>query len=59
MAGVGLAMTNWASLAVLLVCVLLGHLYRVCVEEQALLRSIGQPYVEYMRHTRRFIPGIL
>jgi protein-S-isoprenylcysteine O-methyltransferase Ste14 len=58
MTGVGLAMTNWASLAVLLLCVLLGHLYRVRVEEQALMRTIGQPYVEYMRHTRRFIPGI-
>ena len=58
MTGVGLAMTNWASLAVLLVCVLLGHLYRVRVEEQALMQSIGQPYVEYMRDTRRFIPGI-
>jgi protein-S-isoprenylcysteine O-methyltransferase Ste14 len=59
MTGVGLAMTNWASLVVLLLCVLLGHVYRVRVEEQALMRSIGQPYVDYMRHTRRFIPGIL
>jgi protein-S-isoprenylcysteine O-methyltransferase Ste14 len=59
MTGVGLAMTNWASLAVLLVCVLIGHVYRVRIEEQALMRSIGQPYVDYMRHTRRFIPGIV
>lgn len=58
MAGVGLAMTNWASLAALLLCVLAGHLYRVRVEEQALVRAIGQPYVDYMRHTRRFIPGV-
>ena len=56
MLGVGLAMTNWASLAALLVCVFLGHFYRVRIEEQALIRAIGQPYVEYMRHTKRFIP---
>jgi protein-S-isoprenylcysteine O-methyltransferase Ste14 len=56
MLGVGLAMTNWASLVALLVCVFAGHFYRVRIEEQALVRTIGQPYVEYMRRTRRFIP---
>lgn len=56
MLGVGLAVTNWASLTVLLLSVFLGHLYRVSVEEKALIRTIGQPYIEYMRHTRRFIP---
>jgi protein-S-isoprenylcysteine O-methyltransferase Ste14 len=56
MLGVGLAVTNWASLAVLLTGVLLGHLYRVHVEEKALMQTIGQPYIDYMRRTRRFIP---
>jgi protein-S-isoprenylcysteine O-methyltransferase len=58
MIGVGLALTNWASLLVLCICVLLGHLYRVRVEEKALIRAIGQPYIEYMRHTKRFIPWV-
>jgi protein-S-isoprenylcysteine O-methyltransferase Ste14 len=58
MMGVGLAMTNWASLLVLCLCVLLGHMYRVRVEERALIQAIGQPYVEYMRHTKRFIPWV-
>jgi protein-S-isoprenylcysteine O-methyltransferase Ste14 len=58
MLGVGLAMTNWASLAVLLLCVFLGHFYRVRVEELALLQTIGQPYSEYMRRTKRFIPWV-
>lgn len=56
MLGVGLALTNWASLAALLVCVFVGHSYRVAVEEKALIRVLGQPYLEYMRRTRRFIP---
>ena len=56
MLGVGLAMTNWASLVALLIFVLIGHLYRVSVEEKALSRTIGQPYVEYMHRTKRFIP---
>lgn len=58
MLGVGLAVTNWASLAALLICVFLGHLYRVRVEEKALIQTIGQPYIEYMQHTRRFIPKV-
>jgi protein-S-isoprenylcysteine O-methyltransferase Ste14 len=58
MLGVGLAMTNWASLACLLTCVFAGHLYRVNVEERELVHAIGQPYVEYMRRIRRFIPRI-
>ncbi len=59
MLGVGLAMTNWASLLVLLMCVFLGHMYRVRVEEKALIRAIGRPYIEYMHHTKRFIPLVL
>ncbi len=58
MLGVGLALTNWASLIALLLCVFSGHIYRVRVEEQALIQTIGQPYVEYMQHTRRFIPWV-
>jgi protein-S-isoprenylcysteine O-methyltransferase Ste14 len=56
MLGIGLAMTNWASLATLLVCVFLGHMYRVSVEEKALSQTVGQSYVEYTHHTKRFIP---
>ena len=56
MLGGGLAMTNWASLVALLTCVLIGHMYRVSVEEKALSQTIGQPYIEYMHHTKRFIP---
>lgn len=59
MLGVGLALENWAGLAALLTCVLLGHSYRIYVEEQTLIQTIGQPYVAYMRHTKRFIPWVL
>lgn len=58
MLGVGLAMTNWASLAGLLICVFIGHLYRVKVEEKELIRAIGLPYIAYMQRTRRFIPWV-
>ncbi len=56
MLGVGLAVTNWASTLVLLTCVFAGHLYRVKVEEKALVQAFGQTYIDYMQRTRRFIP---
>lgn len=54
--GIGLAVTNWVSLLVLLFCTLVGYTYRVLVEEQALRTALGQPYMEYMQRTKRFIP---
>ena len=58
MLGVGLVMTNWASLIALLACVFLGHIRRVSIEEKALIRTIGQPYIEYMQRTKRFVPWV-
>ena len=58
MLGVGLAMTNWASLLALFFCTVVGHLYRVHIEEEALSRTIGRSYLEYRRHTWRFIPFV-
>jgi protein-S-isoprenylcysteine O-methyltransferase Ste14 len=54
--GFGLVLTNWASLAAIILCNAVGFSYRVMVEERVLARSLGQPYVAYMRRTRRLIP---
>jgi len=56
--GAGLALANWASLVVALAISLIGLLYRVRVEERALIAALGQPYVDYMRQTKRFIPFV-
>jgi protein-S-isoprenylcysteine O-methyltransferase Ste14 len=58
MLGVGLATTNWIGLVVLLLLTFTGHLYRVHVEEKALIQAIGQPYTLYMQRSKRFIPGV-
>lgn len=54
--GIGLSLGNWMAAAVLLVLVALTYVYRVRVEERALLGVIGEPYRQYMARTRRFIP---
>jgi protein-S-isoprenylcysteine O-methyltransferase Ste14 len=57
--GMGLALGNWLSLAVLLVGVIGGYAYRVRIEERALLASMGDRYAAYMKRTRRFVPFIV
>ena len=56
--GLGLAMTNWISLVLVLLGALIGYGYRVRVEERALCAGIGDAYREYMQRTRRFIPYV-
>jgi protein-S-isoprenylcysteine O-methyltransferase Ste14 len=54
--GIGLALANWISLAVLMGAVSAVYGYRVGVEERALLATIGDSYRRYMSRTKRFVP---
>jgi protein-S-isoprenylcysteine O-methyltransferase Ste14 len=56
--GIGLISGNWISLFALVVFPLLGILYRIHVEEKALLRSFGSSYQEYADRTKRLLPRI-
>jgi protein-S-isoprenylcysteine O-methyltransferase Ste14 len=57
--GIGIALGNWASVAVLVVVSVAVYSYRVAVEERALIQTIGEPYLTFMRTRKRFIPFIL
>jgi protein-S-isoprenylcysteine O-methyltransferase len=56
--GIGLILGNWVSVAALVVLPLGGILYRIHVEERALLRHFGPAYQEYAGRTKRLLPGI-
>jgi protein-S-isoprenylcysteine O-methyltransferase len=56
--GLGLCLDNWASLAVLVVPIFLVFLWRMRVEESALLQGLGDPYSGYMSRTKRLIPAV-
>lgn len=56
--GIGLALTNRSSLAVIVTVAFLAYSYRVRVEEQALIQTLGRPYLDYMGSTKKLIPGI-
>ena len=57
--GIGLALGSWLSLSLLVIAAIATYSYRVAVEERALLDTIGEPYVAYMKERKRFIPYIL
>ena len=54
--GIGLALDNWASLAILVFGTAALYSYRVRVEERALRGTLGQAYEDYMQRTTRFVP---
>ncbi|MCY0969045.1 methyltransferase family protein [Chryseobacterium wangxinyae] len=56
--GLGLFLNNWLSLFVAFVPTFLGFLYRIKVEEQALLQKFGNEYLEYQKKTKKLIPYI-
>jgi protein-S-isoprenylcysteine O-methyltransferase Ste14 len=57
--GIGLALGNWISFALLTFATIATYAYRVAVEERALLEAIGEPYGSYMKGRKRFIPYIV
>ena len=56
--GVLVALTNPLSFLGL-IPPLAGYAYRIRVEERALMRDLGEPYVDYMRRTKRLVPFLV
>jgi protein-S-isoprenylcysteine O-methyltransferase Ste14 len=56
--GVGLALGNWAALAILLVVPTAGLLVRIQFEERALLDGLGEPYRRFAESRPRLFPGL-
>jgi protein-S-isoprenylcysteine O-methyltransferase len=56
--GLALALGNWVSMLIILIPVFAVFLWRMKIEEAALLKGLGEPYRSYMNHTKRLVPGI-
>jgi protein-S-isoprenylcysteine O-methyltransferase Ste14 len=56
--GLGLALGNWAALAVLAVVPTVGLLVRIRFEERALLEGLGEPYRRFAASRPRLFPGL-
>ena len=51
-------MGNWGTLAIVLLGMPPLFVYRIRVEERALVERLGAPYASYMSRTRRLVPGL-
>ena len=56
--GIGLALGNWAALAVLAVVPTAGLIVRIRIEERALLDGLGEPYRRFAASRPRLFPGL-
>jgi len=56
--GLGLCLGNLASLLILIVPILFAFLWRIRVEEKALIEALGTHYRAYMERTKRLIPFV-
>jgi protein-S-isoprenylcysteine O-methyltransferase Ste14 len=58
LAGAGIALDNWLSVAALLLIPLVGVLVRIPVEEARLVQGLGHRYREYASKTWRLVPHL-
>jgi protein-S-isoprenylcysteine O-methyltransferase Ste14 len=56
--GYGLAVQNWLSLIIAILLPTIALLYRIKIEEEALVKGIGTEYEAYQKKTKKLIPGI-
>jgi protein-S-isoprenylcysteine O-methyltransferase Ste14 len=54
--GLGWALGNWVSFIIIFFPILFAFIHRINIEERALVSSVGEEYIEYMRETKRLIP---
>jgi len=58
LAGLGLMLTNWLSLLVVVLLPLTTLVWRIRVEEHALSDALGARYDEYAAGRKRLVPGV-
>ncbi len=56
--GLGLSFSNWLSTLIIFIPILTAFIYRIRVEEKALLDAMGEEYLNYSKVTKRLIPKI-
>lgn len=56
--GLGIYLNNWISLVLAFLPPFLAFVYRIKVEEQALIEQFGEEYIQYRKTTKRLIPFI-
>ena len=56
--GISVCLSNWLSIMLMIIPVLVGYLNRINIEEKFMEEQIGQKYLDYQLRTKRLIPLI-
>jgi protein-S-isoprenylcysteine O-methyltransferase Ste14 len=56
--GISTCLSNWLSVLLMIIPVLLGYLNRIKVEEKFMVEQLGQNYQDYKKRTKKLIPAI-
>lgn len=56
--GWAITLWNWVAMGIVLVPIFVAFVRRMKVEESALTEALGDQYREYMRRTKRLVPGV-
>jgi protein-S-isoprenylcysteine O-methyltransferase Ste14 len=56
--GISTSLSNWLSIVLMIIPVLLGYIYRISTEERFMIEQMGQKYVNYQKRTKRLLPMI-
>ncbi|MGB4772888.1 MAG: isoprenylcysteine carboxylmethyltransferase family protein [Chitinophagaceae bacterium] len=57
--GFGFSLNNWLSLVLITVLIVMAFLYRIKIEEDALLQAFGDQYIQYKKRTSKLIPFLV
>jgi len=57
--GISLALGTWLGVAIGTLSAIVAYAYRIHVEEKTLVETIGEPYADYMRRSKRLIPFVV
>lgn len=56
--GLGFALVNWISLLIIFLPVLFAFINRISVEEKVLINNFGEQYQDYIKDTKKLVPGL-
>jgi protein-S-isoprenylcysteine O-methyltransferase Ste14 len=56
--GISTSISNWLSILLMMIPVVIGYIYRIKVEERFMAEQLGENYLNYQKHTKRIIPLI-
>lgn len=56
--GIATSISNWLSILLMMIPVLVGYMNRIRVEERFMTENMGSKYIDYQKKTKRLIPGI-